>query len=108
MNRKGFCMMDIARKNCCTSFHLTIVIKKNRHRTTAKLVHFVNGSKKYSTHAEFNQEFVMARLQQTRNQYLTIYPGELSCRLDRKSTRLNSSHTVISYAVFCLNKKKMN
>src|SRR5438034_8852277 len=29
--------------------------------------------------------------------------GELG---DRKSTRLNSSHTVISYAVFCLKKKK--
>src|SRR5438034_4729289 len=27
-------------------------------------------------------------------------------RRDRKSTRLNSSHTVISYAVFCLKKKK--
>src|SRR5256885_11012739 len=27
--------------------------------------------------------------------------------LDRKSTRLNSSHLVISYAVFCLNKNKM-
>src|SRR5947207_7404659 len=27
-------------------------------------------------------------------------------KLDRKSTRLNSSHTVISYAVFCLKKKK--
>src|SRR5438034_3848706 len=27
---------------------------------------------------------------------------------DRKSTRLNSSHTVISYAVFCLKKKKEN
>src|SRR5438034_11580597 len=26
---------------------------------------------------------------------------------DRKSTRLNSSHTVISYAVFCLKKKKL-
>src|SRR5438132_8485836 len=26
-------------------------------------------------------------------------------RTDRKSTRLNSSHTVISYAVFCLKKK---
>src|SRR3954449_9545897 len=26
--------------------------------------------------------------------------------LDRKSTRLNSSHTLISYAVFCLKKKK--
>src|SRR5438034_10183386 len=30
----------------------------------------------------------------------------LGRRLDRKSTRLNSSHTVISYAVFCLKKKK--
>src|SRR2546426_2349479 len=28
------------------------------------------------------------------------------CGLDRKSTRLNSSHLVISYAVFCLKKKK--
>src|SRR5256885_16919760 len=28
--------------------------------------------------------------------------------LDRKSTRLNSSHLVISYAVFCLKKKKTN
>src|SRR2546430_10537774 len=27
--------------------------------------------------------------------------------LDRKSTRLNSSHSQISYAVFCLKKKKM-
>src|SRR2546426_9176075 len=27
-------------------------------------------------------------------------------RVDRKSTRLNSSHLVISYAVFCLKKKK--
>src|SRR3712207_8827874 len=29
-------------------------------------------------------------------------------RLDRKSTRLNSSHANISYAVFCLKKKKEN
>src|SRR5437588_4044757 len=29
-----------------------------------------------------------------------------SAAADRKSTRLNSSHTVISYAVFCLKKKK--
>src|SRR5438034_7859489 len=29
----------------------------------------------------------------------------LRAPLDRKSTRLNSSHTVISYAVFCLKKK---
>src|SRR5256885_5109408 len=29
-------------------------------------------------------------------------------QLDRKSTRLNSSHLVISYAVFCLKKKKVH
>src|SRR2546426_8160838 len=32
--------------------------------------------------------------------------NELSSATDRKSTRLNSSHLVISYAVFCLKKKK--
>src|SRR2546429_1234256 len=31
--------------------------------------------------------------------------GQASHRLDRKSTRLNSSHGYISYAVFCLKKK---
>src|SRR5436190_15162985 len=41
------------------------------------------------------------------------HKGTAACQLhmrhfkeDRKSTRLNSSHTVISYAVFCLKKKK--
>src|SRR5689334_23557539 len=34
-------------------------------------------------------------------------PGVL-VRGDRKSTRLNSSHSSISYAVFCLKKKKIN
>src|SRR5256885_6113555 len=33
-------------------------------------------------------------------------PGGLIRDPDRKSTRLNSSHLVISYAVFCLKKKK--
>src|SRR5438270_2242083 len=32
-------------------------------------------------------------------------PGDESSRTDRKSTRLNSSHSQISYAVFCLKKK---
>src|SRR6267143_3804771 len=34
--------------------------------------------------------------------------GEVLHRQDRKSTRLNSSHSSISYAVFCLKKKKIN
>src|SRR3712207_7738856 len=35
---------------------------------------------------------------------IRVEPGE-QLRLDRKSTRLNSSHANISYAVFCLKKK---
>src|SRR2546427_8178039 len=34
--------------------------------------------------------------------------GAIATKLDRKSTRLNSSHSQISYAVFCLKKKKKN
>src|SRR2546427_8435123 len=35
-----------------------------------------------------------------------MFEPELNERGDRKSTRLNSSHSQISYAVFCLKKKK--
>src|SRR3712207_8696493 len=35
-----------------------------------------------------------------------LLDGEFQSPLDRKSTRLNSSHANISYAVFCLKKKK--
>src|SRR5689334_24224004 len=35
-----------------------------------------------------------------------VAAGPLADRRDRKSTRLNSSHSSISYAVFCLKKKK--
>src|SRR5205807_6640643 len=51
-----------------------------------------------------------ARAQQIRN--LTFEPEKTNAEArsardkDRKSTRLNSSHLVISYAVFCLKKKK--
>src|SRR5258708_30191477 len=34
--------------------------------------------------------------------------GRRDTKGDRKSTRLNSSHQIISYAVFCLKKKKIN
>src|SRR5690348_17960003 len=35
-------------------------------------------------------------------------PGTTTTTPDRKSTRLNSSHPSISYAVFCLKKKKLH
>src|SRR5438034_6783656 len=45
-----------------------------------------------------------ADLMQSRGLY-PAPPGAPADIPDRKSTRLNSSHTVISYAVFCLKKK---
>src|SRR5438034_5455965 len=65
------------------------------------------------------QEFAGARkevrLDVSRTIGLAYLPGflhanlrrfpQIGYRVDRKSTRLNSSHTVISYAVFCLKKK---
>src|SRR2546430_15653444 len=39
-------------------------------------------------------------------QHLLTHRRELHATVDRKSTRLNSSHSQISYAVFCLKKKK--
>src|SRR6266478_8665691 len=44
-----------------------------------------------------------AQLIERHTQARTLPHGE-----DRKSTRLNSSHSQISYAVFCLKKKKKN
>src|SRR2546426_5967167 len=41
------------------------------------------------------------------DQQLRTRTSLLSSETDRKSTRLNSSHLVISYAVFCLKKKKV-
>src|SRR5690242_21454189 len=38
--------------------------------------------------------------------HIVIFSGDGDFRRDRKSTRLNSSHMSISYAVFCLKKKK--
>src|SRR2546427_1402413 len=37
---------------------------------------------------------------------VALFTAPLAAGLDRKSTRLNSSHSQISYAVFCLKKKK--
>src|SRR2546427_6038834 len=38
--------------------------------------------------------------------HISQFPAKEVARRDRKSTRLNSSHSQISYAVFCLKKKK--
>src|SRR5215467_14839948 len=56
----------------------------------------------YTTLFRSDPEAAAAReIGSTRESRATVRPGS-----DRKSTRLNSSHLVISYAVFCLKKKK--
>src|SRR5688572_31503452 len=57
------------------------------------------------TAAEGVEEEALSRLRA----YDWLEPLDFACRYgrrDRKSTRLNSSHSQISYAVFCLKKKK--
>src|SRR5256886_3760633 len=49
-----------------------------------------------ATNSSHSRDFLLARLNP---------PAVLSNARDRKSTRLNSSHSQISYAVFCLKKK---
>src|SRR5258708_20985437 len=44
--------------------------------------------------------------QERRGDEFATWCGFIRSRRDRKSTRLNSSHQIISYAVFCLKKKK--
>src|SRR2546422_6519327 len=46
--------------------------------------------------------------EQLQNLGFNAFSLEGGMRADRKSTRLNSSHGYISYAVFCLKKKKKN
>src|SRR5205807_8731550 len=48
---------------------------------------------------------IVAAMREVRTDGLR-FARHLRGRVDRKSTRLNSSHLVISYAVFCLKKKK--
>src|SRR2546426_2341682 len=49
-----------------------------------------------------NKKNLLGRLRHS----LVNLTGSVCQQTDRKSTRLNSSHLVISYAVFCLKKKK--
>src|SRR5437588_7884893 len=53
----------------------------------------------------FSDGAVVGRRPAVEGEARNNFTGQVAVQ-DRKSTRLNSSHTVISYAVFCLKKKK--
>src|SRR2546422_5237858 len=60
----------------------------------------------YTTLFRSNTKVFRGKLDMDANGYLLTKNGTRTNVLDRKSTRLNSSHGYISYAVFCLKKKK--
>src|SRR5688500_19852700 len=70
---------------------------------------FQRGDDRAPAHAVPRMMLSMRRVRPTRAASATMAPASActsgSSVSDRKSTRLNSSHLVISYAVFCLKKK---
>src|SRR3989454_4354530 len=90
-----FFFLMIRRPPRSTLFPYTTLFRSRRR--CGLYIHFYPGSN--ITHVEV-AVFLRALLRQLRGHVIVLWDG------DRKSTRLNSSHLVISYAVFCLKKKK--
>src|SRR5690606_41393868 len=59
-------------------------------------------------HALFGKKYAIQTASDASNKPGVCNGTLVGGNLDRKSTRLNSSHVKISYAVFCLKKKKIN
>src|SRR2546422_6782763 len=72
------------------------------------VVELLNFRSKWQGQTEANLERVLALLDAIGPVAVVVDEADaaLGTREDRKSTRLNSSHGYISYAVFCLKKKK--
>src|SRR2546427_2480907 len=79
-----------------TLFPYTTLFRSGRHAAEHRIGHVVGKGQARETHLGW--EGAHAHHRQQRN--------AAHEKADRKSTRLNSSHSQISYAVFCLKKKK--
>src|SRR3989475_8426441 len=63
---------------------------------------------KAEVHAQYEIVGSSKAIKQVIERIEKVAPTQARVLIDRKSTRLNSSHSQISYAVFCLKKKKKN
>src|SRR5690606_41321146 len=79
-------------------FHPEVVHTPRGAAIYRNFTHGIAGLSGDWTMAAFKEESI-ARIR------AQVGKGRVICGLDRKSTRLNSSHVKISYAVFCLKKK---
>src|SRR5258708_24754136 len=68
----------------------------------------VGHCKPFARHAvpDHGVALMVGRIEQEGQRHLEHIRHLVGIGIDRKSTRLNSSHQIISYAVFCLKKKK--
>src|SRR5690242_21192384 len=90
-----------------TLFPYTTLFRSNRK--TLPTFHFTLEARRKTTHHAFSENNHSPKdnhFFQVQNKFPTLKsPFRIPHRRDRKSTRLNSSHMSISYAVFCLKKK---
>src|SRR5690625_1213285 len=72
-----------------------------------KLVRYIRLVEKWQSGELLNQLLEeLSRAPKQREVVMALFSLQAKSKQDRKSTRLNSSHVAISYAVFCLKKKK--
>src|SRR5690606_40266692 len=84
---------------CCCPFSSADALRDLHSfptRRSSDLVHLIGMQGDRQTHARQTAVLAMG------------FTLKQDCSLDRKSTRLNSSHVKSSYAVFCLKKTKLN
>src|SRR3712207_7895302 len=81
-----------------TLFPYTTLFRSRAHGTSAPGYQMLLGGHVGQTQIEFGQKALRLPAKNVSKAVVAV--------VDRKSTRLNSSHANISYAVFCLKKKK--
>src|SRR5437868_8098307 len=81
-----------------------------KHHIPASVDHIIQRGEFLTSYTPYQPEIAQGTLQmlfEFQTQVARLYGCEVANASDRKSTRLNSSHVSISYAVFCLKKKKI-
>src|SRR5256885_5559597 len=102
-----FFFLMIRRPPRSTLFPYTTLFRSGRREPLPDRRYLVaDRDRRHPDHAAARRDAAQARLGD--QSVLRRCPADRRCRGDRKSTRLNSSHLVISYAVFCLKKKKQS
>src|SRR5438105_14209259 len=113
LNRSSSCCGWVARRPACFAINSRLRSQVLRIVPTSETRPTRGATAWYRASHRAHRSAVRSRCQLSpfRKISVAVGPSTFSCRSrrkdgDRKSTRLNSSHEWISYAVFCLKKKK--